>query len=293
MSTRCTPLDGAALARWPLPALAGDGDKEHRGRVLVIGGSREVPGAALLAGEAALRAGAGKLVMAVPAGIAPGLALRMPEARVIAVQETKQGGLDAASLGAVLECAELSGAVLAGPGMMDEASVRPVVEAIMRSASCPLVLDALALQAAGEDPFAGQVVMTPHAGEMAKLAGMAKESVLADPVSVATGGAARWNATLVLKGPDTCIVSGAQAWLHRANIPGLATSGSGDVLAGLLAGLLARGAEPAQAAAWAVVLHAAAGRRLAARMGPVGYLAREIAAEVPFLLAEAGSGGTF
>ncbi|MET0312418.1 MAG: NAD(P)H-hydrate dehydratase, partial [Burkholderiaceae bacterium] len=257
---RCIVLDGAALARWPLPALDGEGDKERRGRVLVIGGSREISGAALLAGEAALRAGAGKLVLAVPESVAAAMALHVPEARVIPVAETSGGGLDPHSLEAVLECGESSDAVLVGPGMMDEAAVCAIMKALSQRVGCPMVLDALALQAVATCDFKAPVVMTPHAGEMAKLTGLEKAAVLADPVAVAKDGAKRWRATVVLKGATTCIASGESAWLHEANLPGLGTSGSGDVLAGLIAGFAARGASPEQAAAWGVVLHAGAGR---------------------------------
>jgi len=105
-----------------------------------------------------------------------------------------------------------------------------------------------------------------------------------EPVTIALRQAAAWNAVVALKGATTAVASpGQQAWRHHSQAPGLGTSGSGDVLAGLVAGLAARGATPEQAAVWGVALHARAGEVLAGRHGRVGYLARELAAEVPRL----------
>jgi NAD(P)H-hydrate repair Nnr-like enzyme with NAD(P)H-hydrate dehydratase domain len=120
---------------------------------------------------------------------------------------------------------------------------------------------------------------------MAGVLGMEKEEVEADPLAVALRAAEELGAVVALKGPDTLIAApDGRAYRYPGGRVGLATSGSGDVLAGLVAGLLARGAEPAGAAAWGVWLHGEAGNALARRVGPIGYLARELPAEVPRLL---------
>lgn len=282
-----TDIDGRQLRRWPLPPLDGDADKEDRGRVLVVAGSREVPGAALLAGIAALRAGAGKLVVATAASVAPPLALALPEARVIPLPETGRGSFAAAAVDLLAESARRTGAALLGPGLADaEGTCRFVEELLPLLAQTPVVLDALAMDVVRQRSGFGQpVLLTPHAGEMAHLTGRSKEEVLADPAQAALTAAQRWNATVALKGATTLIATPHGAgWRHAASQPGLATSGSGDVLAGVIAGLAAQQAPLEQACAWGVVLHAMAGAALGRRLGAVGYLARELAVEIPPLL---------
>jgi len=157
---------------------------------------------------------------------------------------------------------------------------------VARPFSAPLVLDAQAIGAlAGLGRFDRPVLITPHAGEMAHLTGEDKDRVVADPERHARALAQAARLVVALKGAATHVATpDGRCWRHRRAVPGLATSGSGDVLAGLIAGLIARGAEPAQAAVWAVLLHARAGEALARRLGRLGYLARELAAEVPALL---------
>lgn len=287
MSRAAQEVDDALLRAWPLPAVEADGDKESRGRVLVIAGSREMPGAAVLAGTAALRAGAGKLVIATPQSAAQVVAAAMPEARVIALPEASDGGPTFYGLPLLQPLAGATAAVLVGPGMIGRESTidfARVILPVFKQAT--VVLDALAMdcvQLAAR--FEQPVVLTPHAGEMAHLTGREKEDLQEQPVDVALRQAAKWNAVVALKGAETAIATAdGSAWLHRLHVPGLGTSGSGDVLAGIIAGLAARGAAPEQAAVWGVVLHARAGEALAKRHGQVGYLARELGAEVPAVL---------
>jgi ADP-dependent NAD(P)H-hydrate dehydratase len=280
-------VDPALLRRWPIPDPPAQGDKEERGRVLVVAGSRELPGAAILAAEAALRAGAGKLVVASGASVAAGLAIALPEARVVALAESKRGGFAARSLAQVEPLLEAADAVLVGPGLAEERATRAFVAGVLaRPFAAPLVLDAEAIGAlSGLGRFDRPVLVTPHAGEMAHLTGSDKESIAADPERHARALARDGGLVVALKGAATHVATpDGRCWRHRRAVPGLATSGSGDVLAGLVAGLIARGAEPVQAAVWAVLLHARAGEALARRFGRLGYLARELAAEVPALL---------
>jgi ADP-dependent NAD(P)H-hydrate dehydratase len=280
-------VDDALLRAWPLPALDADGDKESRGRVLVVAGSREMPGAAVLAATAALRAGAGKLVIATPASAAQGVALSMPESRVIALPEGSDGSPTIAGLSALQALASATACLLVGPGMIGEVGTPLFVEALLPLfRASTVLLDALAMDAVRSlRRFSQPVLLTPHAGEMAHLTGRDKEDLQEQPRGIAVREAAAWNAVLALKGPTTCIATpDGRAWLHSAEAPGLGTSGSGDVLSGIIAGLAARGASPEQAAAWGVALHARAGETLARRIGRVGYLARELAGEVPALM---------
>jgi hydroxyethylthiazole kinase-like uncharacterized protein yjeF len=171
---------------------------------------------------------------------------------------------------------------------MDEAGSVDFVEGLLPLlAQSPLVLDASAMNVLKRAlPLEQPVLITPHAGEMARLRDCAKEDVQ-ESADAAGQGARQWNAVVALKGATTFIADPAgRLWRHRGGEPGLATSGSGDVLAGLVVGMAARGAPLEQAAAWGVVLHALAGARLARRLGPMGYMAREIAGEIPRLLKE-------
>ena len=285
-SPRPRALTQALLARWPLPATAANADKESRGHVLVVGGCSEMPGAVLLAATAALRAGAGKLTMASPRSVAQGLALAMPEARVIGLDETRSGTMAARGAARLAHLGDKVGAVVVGPGMVDEARSTAFVQALLpHFRDSVVVLDAYAMSAVGRKAFDQPIVITPHCGEIAHLMGGSKEDVLSAPLRYARSAAARWGACVALKGADTYIVQADGAALHfKGGTPGLGVSGSGDTLAGIIAGIAARGTSGLQACAWGVVLHALAGRALSRGHGPLGLLARELPGQVPRLM---------
>lgn len=280
-------LDARMLRGWPLPAISPDADKEARGRVLVVAGSREMPGAALLAAVAALRAGAGKLVIATGESVAACLATAVPEARVIALPETPGGSLATQGLPLLEDAARGTDAALFGPGLMDEAGTIAFVAGLLPLlAATPVILDALAMNVVGHRKHLQQpMLLTPHAGEMAHLTAESKEAISGNPASAVTAAARRWGCVVALKGAATLIAAPEGGrWRHDGGGPGLATSGSGDVLAGVIAGLAAQQVPLDQAAAWGVVLHALAGKVLARRLGPLGYLARELPGEIPVLM---------
>jgi len=280
-------IDARLLRDWPLPEPGGSADKEERGTTLVVAGSTETPGAAALAAIAALRAGAGKLAVATGVSVAPGLALALPEARVLALPESASGGLFPDGLAKLESLLARVDAVLVGPGLQDSAATRAFTRRLLkRTTRAAVVLDALAMDVILDvRRFERAPLLTPHAGEMAHLTGFAKEEVSADPERHAREAALRWNALVALKGSTTWIATpDGDCWRHVSSQGGLGTSGSGDALAGIIAGLAARGAPLAQAAAWGVALHARAGRALAERLGPIGYLASELAGEIPRLM---------
>lgn len=294
-----TPLDSALLSRWPLPLPADDADKDARGRLLIIGGSREIPGALLLAANAALRAGAGKLMLATGASVAPGVALAVPEARVIALPELGEGGFSCAGIEMLAGLQGRVDAVLLGPGMQDERATCDFAAAVLQLfADTAVILDALAMNVLGKRKEGarsrrGAMALTPHAGELAHLTGRNKADIVDQGAVLGPQYSSIWNAVLVLKGASTHISTPqGQTWVYQGGSVGLATSGSGDTLAGIIAGLAARGTDLEQACAWGVVLHARAGECLAARLGPLGYLARELAGEIPALLDELCSPGS-
>lgn len=286
------PVTAQLLRSHAPPNPQGD-SKDDRGRVLVIAGSLEVPGAALLAGTAALRIGAGKLQMAVPADMAIALGLAVPEALVAALPQSDDGSATRACAADLVARAGRNDAVLIGPGMAIGEETSALVTAILRDArKSTFLLDAAALGAMPGDPsltrdLARCAVITPHAGEMAKLLDREREAIEADPLGSARTAAARFGTVVVMKGSATYVVDPeGRAWCYEEGRIGLATSGSGDALAGFIAGLLARGADPVPAALWGVYVHGEAGRRLARAQGPMGFLARELAAEAPRIVIE-------
>ena len=287
-----TPVTEGLLRAHPLPEHEGLQDKDSRGRVLVVAGSLEVPGGALLAAVGALRAGAGKLQIATCRSIAAHMGLAVPEALVLGLPETDLGGIAAACAERVAEHCKRADAVLIGPGMMDPDATQALTAALLASIDGPaIVLDAGALhgletQAEALRRHAGRVVVTPHAGEMAHLLGVSREAVEADPLAAARRAAALLHCVVVMKGGETTVVTPqGEAWHFSGGTVGLATSGSGDTLAGVVTGLLARGAAPLWAAVWAVHLHGTAGNRLMQHHGGVGFLARELLAEIPGIMA--------
>jgi ADP-dependent NAD(P)H-hydrate dehydratase len=271
------------LRTMPLPVPKA-GSKEGRGRVLVIAGSVEVPGAAVLAATAALRAGAGKLQVATVKSAAMFVAMAVPEAMVIGLAETPDGGIDDhAAEARMRQASEKVDAVLVGPGMTEGEATTTMTAALCQGGSASFALDAAALcglrkHAEAVRALRGRVVITPHAGEMAQLLERSRHEIETDPLGAAQVASELLNAVVVMKGAETHIVgTDGQSWLFQGGGVGLATSGSGDVLAGLVVGLLARGADPVRAALWGVHLHGQAGRVLGERVGPIGFLARDLA----------------
>jgi hydroxyethylthiazole kinase-like uncharacterized protein yjeF len=274
----------------------GNADKQQRGTVLVAGGSARVPGAVLLAGTAALRAGAGVLQMATVTVCASQLALHVPEALVISLAATRTGEIAGrGALGTLRDNIENASSVLLGCGMSEGASATALVTGTCRhmGSDATLVLDAGALTALHQThtllaSLEGRAILTPHAGEMAMLLDAEKEDIEREPWNVARMAAERFAAVVVLKGDETWIGEPGGALFHyRGGGVGLGTSGSGDVLAGVITGLAARGATPLDAALSGVWAHGEAGRALARRIGTLGFLAREIAGEIPALLDRA------
>ena len=290
---RATLITSEVLRRTPLPVPDAGGDKEERGRVLVVGGGRETPGALLLAGMAALRAGAGKLQVATGAANAPLVASRMPEARVFALPETKTGKLRPTAAGLLREHFGGAQCVCIGPGMVEDESVARFVRAALRFCKeVPVVLNAVAVAclSTGREllhELRGRAVVTPNADELADIFAEGKEELNARPLDSALRAAKEFRCVVALKGRETFIASpDGRVYVNRAGTVGLATSGSGNVLAGVIAGLVARGAEAFVAAAWGVYMHALAGERLSSRLGPLGLLARELPGEIPAVMHE-------
>lgn len=285
------PLDERYLRLNPLPKHSG-GDKHSRGRVLVIAGHLDLPGAAILAGLGTLRAGAGVLRIATCRTNAAHVGAAMPEAMVTGCTENSAGEIAVENAPRLAELASTSDAVLVGPGMIDESSVGELCGHLLKEVDGPaFVFDAAAFTSLREAEFprkqGARLVCTPHFGEMAKFLHRDRDDVERDPLAAALDASGRLRATVALKGSVTQVVSAqGEAVVNDQGTIGLATSGSGDALAGIIAGLIARGTAPFLATAWGVYLHAAAGRTLAERIGPLGLLAREIPDEIPAIMRD-------
>ena len=292
-------IDVSLLRSLRIPAVQGETDKNARGRVLVVGGSRRVPGAVVLSAMAALRVGAGKVQLAVPESLVPAIGLTALEAGLCPLQESSEGELLPLPKEELTSIAQQVDAVLLGPGILCQQSARELARCLLEQVTGPVyVMDALALcdlweEAALLRSHGGRIVLTPHAGEMAQLCGKEKSEVESDPVGIARLAAAHLGSCIVLKSATTYIVDpSGTAFVHTEGVVGLATAGSGDVLAGIIAGTAGRGASPAAAATWGVFLHGGAGRQLAESTGRLGFIARELVDELPRLLEATDSRDT-
>jgi len=275
-------LDDAAM-RALLPRRAADAHKGTAGHVLVVAGSRGKSGAAILATRAVARGGAGLVTLATPASINAVCAGAVHEAMTEAWPERDGGlGCDPDRLAAAVAG---KSAVVAGPGLGSARSIRDVVLWLLRYSDAPLVLDADALNALARNPSPlrrarAPVVLTPHPGEMGRLAGLSTAEVQADRVAVARAFATEHGCVLVLKGARTVVASGAFVWINPTGNPGMASGGMGDALAGLIGALLAQGLQASEAARLGVYLHGLAGDRVA-RRGAVGMIASDLIDELP------------
>ena len=279
------PLDRTALDDHPLPSII-DGGKESKGRLLIIAGSRDVPGAALLAATAAMRAGAGKLRIATVASISASLGVAMPEAMVLGLPEDDDGGFAASAVQQLAHEAAEVDAVVAGPGVRRNGASGLLARALLGS-SAALAFDVALLKSLRQPDYERRIppVLLPDADELAALLDSDEDMVERDPLGSGLHAAELYRSVVLVKGVTSHVVTPeGDAWSYDGGVPGLGVSGSGDVLAGIVGGLLARGAEPLNALLWTVWLHGEAGAALTKRVGPIGFLAREIPDEIPRLL---------
>jgi NAD(P)H-hydrate epimerase len=270
-----------------IPARAAHWTKFDSGHVVVVGGSRGLTGAPTMTCQAAARAGAGYVTACVPASIQLVFQLRLLEAMSHGLPD-EDGELTVAGVEEVLELAGRAGALALGPGLGRGAGAGAFARALAAAAPLPLVLDADGLNAhVGHlDALrerAHPTVLTPHAGELGRLLEVGAEEVQAERLAHARAAAARSGAVVVLKGDDTLVArpDGVVA-VSAGATPALATAGTGDVLTGVLAAMLARRVDAFTAAAAAVRLHARAGREAARRVGSTeGVIAPDVIAALP------------
>jgi len=261
-------VSAASLSEVPRKTAAST--KYRAGSVLVVGGSTGMSGAPTLAALAAFRADAGYVTVAAPSSLLPALELKLLEAVKRPLPEDASGRLSPRALEPILEAAERADAVALGPGLGRSEGTRELVRMLLEALTVPVVLDADALW--GLEPFerAGETVLTPHSGELARLLGARSDEIDAHRLAAVRRAASRFGAVVLLKGPDTLIAAPREGVLVAVyGRPSLATAGSGDVLTGVIAAFLAKGLEARRAAAIAAVAHGLASRLFGPQAGLV------------------------
>jgi hydroxyethylthiazole kinase-like uncharacterized protein yjeF len=286
------PVTSGTLRSLDLRRSADASSKHERGRVLIAGGSRETPGAMVLAATAALRAGAGVVQVATAGTTAAALAVALPETRVVPLPESGESGAVHDGDGRVRDLVGHADAVLVGSGAFALDETRDVVRAAIDALAddAMLVLDAAALDVVREEPglldgVAERVVLMPNATEAARMIDVDVAEVTRDTRRVLERAVKTFGTVVAVRTPETWVAGpGTPHYCNRAGHPLLGVSGSGDVLAGVLVGLASQGCAALVAALSAVHVHARAGARLARRGPATGRLARELLDELPALL---------
>ncbi len=260
------------------------GHKGSFGKLLLLCGSRGYTGAAYFAAMGALRCGAGLVYLGVPESIYTIEAVKLSEPVILPLPE-EGGKLSAAAIPAILELLPRMDGVLLGCGMGVSQGTLAVTKAVLEHAACPVIVDAdgINVLSGHKDILRGRkgpTVLTPHDGEFARLSGKVGQ----DRMSSAAALARDLGCTVLLKGHRTCITDGSACYRNTTGNPGMATGGSGDVLAGMITALVGQGVEPIRAAALGAWLHGAAGDRCAQRLGQYAMLPSDMLEELPRLL---------
>jgi NAD(P)H-hydrate epimerase len=280
-----------------LPERPGDAHKGTFGTVVVLAGSLGFTGAAYLAATAAARTGAGLVRLLVADSIYPILAAKCTEVMATPVPEVAPGAVGHAAYDSILRQLAAAEAGVIGPGLGRDRSTWRLILDLTQHVSCPLVLDADALNALSDSPrLKGRLgkgrVLTPHPGEMARLTGKSIDAIASDRESAARKAAKEWGAVIVLKGARTVVAHpDGRCSEDPHEVPALATGGTGDVLAGIIGALMAQGSDPYSAAVTGVYIHASAGRRLSQRFGDSGLLAGDLLLEIPQVMNVLRQGG--
>jgi NAD(P)H-hydrate epimerase len=279
--------DGELPDGFKLPVRPRDGHKGTFGTVVVLAGSQGYTGAAYLTSMGAARSGAGIVRLMVAQSIYPILAEKCTEVVVGPVPEISPGVVGHAALSAVQRGFTGAAAGIVGPGIGRDTSTRRLIEDLLRKVTVPLVLDADALNLLSEHrsilpKLSSDIILTPHPAEFGRLANMETSAVQKDRRGIASRFAKTWNKVVVLKGAGTVIAApDGRITLNPISTPALATGGTGDVLAGLIGGLMAQKLPPFEAAVTGVHIHSVAGMDLEASVGQAGVLASDLLPQIP------------
>lgn len=266
-----------------LPPRQPGGHKGTYGRVLIVAGSRGMSGAACLAGKSALRGGAGLVTVAVPSNILPVVASYEPAYLTLPLAD-QDGALANAATTEILSTK--TDVLAVGPGLSQRGAVGDVIRAVVSSAPVPMVIDADGLNSlVGQTNLLAErqngTILSPHPGEFARLTGRSIGEIQAHREELATRFAADHQVVLILKGSGTVVTDGTRLAVNATGNPGMATGGTGDVLTGLLAALLAQGLQPFEAARLAVHIHGLAGDLVAQAGSPISLIASDLLDAIP------------
>ncbi len=282
------------IVKRAVPNRPDNANKGTMGTLLSICGSFGMAGAAILAGKSALRCGVGLEKLAIPKSIYPIAAGSILESVFLPLSETSDGKISRTNIPRLLLEAKKSTAVLLGCGLSVCDDTKALVKSFVENCTAPMVLDADALNCIADNPEIlkkrkSDIIITPHPGEMGRLCGITAKEVYADRVVVALSFAKKYGVITVLKGSGTIIASpNGQALLNTTGNSGMATGGSGDVLAGMTAGLLAQGKSAFDCAAAAVYLHGLAGDFAAEKLGKISMLPSDIIGYIAQAFKSAG-----
>jgi len=273
-----------------LPQRAPDAHKGDAGKVLIVAGSRSYAGAAALCTTGALRVGAGLVTLGLPKSLHAPMVEKLTESMFLVLPETKAGSLSASAFPLVLSAIEKSDVVAIGPGLSQENQTKSLIRELLPRIVKPLVIDADGLNALAEDIDLLKrrelpAVLTPHSGEMARLIRLSADEVETDRERIATEFAKKYRVVLVLKGHGTVVANyDGQVYINETGNPGMASGGLGDVLTGVIAGLLAQGLEWFDAARLGVYLHGLAADLATKDHGEIGLIASDVAVTIPLAI---------
>lgn len=270
-----------------LPLRPSWGHKGTFGRVTVIGGSEGLSGAPALTSMAALRIGAGLVTLGIPESLNGLMEVKLTEVMTRPLPETKEKSLDLLALEQIRAMIKGTQALALGPGLSTHTRTKELVKGLLTDLEIPLVLDADGLNALVEEPqmlaqCKGPVVITPHPGEMARLMGIEISQVQNNRLKVALEGARAWNVIVVLKGDRTIVATpSGKVYINTTGNAGMATGGTGDILTGIICGLMAQGLTAIDAAMAGVYLHGAAGDLVVETKGILGLVAGDLLEALP------------
>jgi NAD(P)H-hydrate epimerase len=273
-----------------LPQRHPNAHKGSHGHVLVVAGSIGKSGAAVLASQAALRAGAGLVTLAIPAGLNVSLEGQLTEVMTLPVAESSAGGMAAAAFDTLEAFLPKASAMVLGPGLGVSPETMQLVQRLLQRTTVPVVLDADGLTLVSDDSQILQtcqapLILTPHPGELGRLLQVSPADIQADRLDVALDFVRDTRVHLILKGAHTVIYTpDGHRWVNCTGNAAMATAGTGDVLAGLIGALLAQGLSPLQAAQGGVYLHGLAGDQVCAGLGSTGLIASDLIHELPHVM---------
>ena len=267
-----------------------DSHKGDFGHVFILAGSRGLTGAAALCSNAALRSGAGLVTLGIPASLNSIMSRKLTEVMTISLAETKEGTLSLKAEGDILKKIKTSDVVVLGPGLSQYPETQKLINRLILKIGKPMVMDADALNAISKNTGAlkkikSRFAVTPHPGEMSRLINKSMEYVKNNRLIVAKKFSHDYNAVVVLKGAGTVVAApDGKYYINTTGNPGMATAGSGDVLTGIIAGLLGQRLNMFNAARLGVYIHGLAGDLAAKDKGEIGLIAGDILEKIPYAI---------